>query len=68
MFIRPHLDYGDIIYYRPYNASFRQKLKLIQYNPCLALTGAIRGTSKEQLYEELRVPSTTFLLQKTIFF
>ena len=32
------------------NTSFHQKLKRIQYNACLAITGAIRGTSKEKLY------------------
>ena len=31
-FIRPHLDYGDIIYDQAYNASFHQKLELLQYN------------------------------------
>ena len=49
-FIRPHLDYGDILYDQAYNMSFHQKLESIQYNACLAITGAIRGTSKEKLY------------------
>ena len=31
-FIRPHLDYGDIIYDQAYNASFQQKVESIQYN------------------------------------
>ena len=52
-FIRPHLDYGDIIYDQAYNASFHQKLDSIQYIAALAITGAIRGTSKEKLYDEL---------------
>ena len=56
-FIRPHLDYGDIIYDQPYNASFHQKLELLQYNACLAITGEIRGTSREKLYEELGLES-----------
>ena len=43
-FIRPHLDYSDIIYDQAYNLSFHQKLESIQYNTALALTGAIRGT------------------------
>ena len=46
-FIRPHLDYGDIIYDQAYNASFHQKLELLQYNACLAITGVIKGTSRE---------------------
>ena len=56
-FIRPHLDYGDIIYDQAYNASFHQKLELLQYNACLAITGAIRATSREKLYEELGLKS-----------
>ena len=44
-FVRPHLDYGDIIYDQAHNASFHQKLESLQYNVCLATTGAIRGSS-----------------------
>ena len=47
-FIRPHLEYGDIIYDQTYNKSFYQKMESIQYNAALAITGAIRGTSKEK--------------------
>ena len=56
-FIRPHLDYGDIIYEQAYNASFHQKLELLQYNACLAIAGATRGNSREKLYEELGLES-----------
>ena len=52
-FIRPHLDYGDVICDQEYNVSFHQKLESIQYNSALAITGAIRGTSTEKLYNEL---------------
>ena len=52
-FIRPHLDYGEIIYDQAYNISFHQKLDSIQYNAALAITGDIRGISKEKLYDEL---------------
>ena len=52
-FIRSHLDYGHIIYDEGYNVSFHQKIESIQYNAALAITGAIRGTSKEKLYHEL---------------
>ena len=52
-FIRPNLDYGDIIYDQAYNALFHQKLESVQYNSALAITGAIRGTSTEKLYNEL---------------
>ena len=40
-FVRPHLDYGDIIYDQPQNESFCNKLESIQYNTALAITGAI---------------------------
>ena len=52
-FVRTHLDYGSIIYDQAYNVTFRQKLELIQYNAFTALTGTIKGTSKEKFYEEL---------------
>ena len=56
-FIRPHLDYGDILYDQAYNMSFHQNLESIQYNACLAITGATRGTSNENLYQELGLES-----------
>ena len=37
--------------------SFHQKLESIQYNAYLAITGAVRGTSKEKLYQELGLES-----------
>ena len=46
-FVRPHLHYGDI-YDEAYNETFNQKLESIQYNACLALSGAIRGLSREK--------------------
>ena len=36
--IRPHLDYGDVVYDYPGNASFMQKLESAQYNASLAIT------------------------------
>ena len=51
-FVRPYLDYSDILYDQACNMSFHHKLESIQYNTCLAITGAIRGTSKEKLYQE----------------
>ena len=52
-FIRRHLDYGVIIYDQAYSAAFHLKIESVQYNSALAITVAIRGTSKEQLYQEL---------------
>ena len=56
-FVRPHLDYGDVIYDQHYNNSFHQKLESIQYNAALAITGAIRGSSREKLYQKLGMES-----------
>ena len=42
-FVRPHLDYSNIIYDQPNNESFTQKIEKIQYNAALAITGAIKG-------------------------
>ena len=55
--MRPHLDYGDIIYGKAYKETFLQKLESIQYNACLALSGAIRGSSRENFNQELDLES-----------
>ena len=52
-FIKPYLDYGDIIYDQAYNVSLHQELESLQYNVTLAITGAIRERSREKLYHEL---------------
>ena len=49
-FIKPHLDYGDIVYDQAFNKSFRDNLEPIQYNASLTITVAIRSTLKEKLY------------------
>ena len=51
-FIRPHLDYGDKIYDRANSTSFHQNIEWMQYNAALAITGAVKGTSGEKLYQE----------------
>ena len=56
-FVRPLLDYGDVIYDQSYNTSFQQKLESVKYNAALAITGAIRGSSREKLYQELGLES-----------
>ena len=44
-FIRPHLDYGNIVHDQPTNDSFCKKLEMVQYNAALSITGAIKITS-----------------------
>ena len=51
-FLRLHLDYDDIIYDKPNNKSSIDYLEKVQYNATLAITGAIRGTSQERIYNE----------------
>ena len=48
-FLRPHLDYGGVIYDRAFNESFQNKSESVQYNAALAFTGAIRGSTREAL-------------------
>ena len=55
--VRPHLDYDDVIYDQSYNSTFHQKMETIQYNAAIAIIGAIRGSSREKLYQELRLES-----------
>ena len=57
LFIRPKLDCGDIIYDKPHNEYFKNKIENIQYKACIAITGAIQGTSQEHLYHELDLES-----------
>ena len=56
-FLRPLIDYGDIIYDQPQNESFCEKLESVQYKAALAITVAIQGSSREKLYQELGLES-----------
>ena len=56
-FVRPHLDYDDVIFDEAYNETFHQKLESIQHNTCLAWSGAIRRSSREKVYQELGLES-----------
>ena len=52
-FIQPYLKYVNVLYDQAFNNLFKEKLKSIKYNACLALTGATRGTPEEKIYQEL---------------
>ena len=54
-FIRPHFDYGHVIYDQSYNDSFHAKLESYQYKAALAMTGAIKRLSIEKLYQEIGI-------------
>ena len=50
--MRPHLDYGDVIYDQPSNVAFSSKAESVQYNAVLKILGTIRDSSREKLYQE----------------
>ena len=52
-FKRRLFDFADVIYDQPFYASFAKKIESVQYNAALAITGAIKGSSREKLYQEL---------------
>ena len=56
-FLRPHLDYEDFLYHQPNNESMNSKLENVQYSATLAITGAIKKTSRSKLYKELGLES-----------
>ena len=56
-FLRPLVDYGDIIYDQPNNESICEKLESIQHKAALAITGTIQETSRDKIYAELGLES-----------
>ena len=63
LYVRPHLDYGDVIYHIPPKvcefsqnialSNLMEKVESVQYSAALAVSGTWRGTSREKLYAEL---------------
>ena len=49
--VRPHLDCSDVIFDKAYNNSFQQRLESLQCKASLIITGAIKGSFTEKLYE-----------------
>ena len=45
------------MYDKPGNLNFESKIEKVQYKACIAITGAIQGTSRERLYDELGLMS-----------
>ena len=52
LYIRPHLDYGDIIYHNQ-RTDLMNLLEQVQYKAALIVSGCWQGTSREKLYDEL---------------
>ena len=52
LYVRPHLDYGDIIYHNQ-RSDLMKLIEQVQYKAALIVSGCWQGTSRERLYEEL---------------
>lgn len=60
-FIRPHLDYCDVVYHEPSKINalgqslsiIMEEIERIQYQSALSIAGAWKGTNRSRLYEEL---------------
>ena len=56
LYVRPHLDYCDIIYHKHdpnLKLDFTKKLESVQYSAALAVSGAWKGRNTDRIYEEL---------------
>ena len=58
LYIRPHLDYGDVIYHNQ-RADLMHLVEQTQYKAGLVVSGCWQGTSREKLYKELGWESLT---------
>ena len=70
MYVRPHLDYGDVIYHNQ-RADLMDFVERVQYKAALIVSGCWQGTSREKLYEELGWESLSdrrWLHRLTIFY
>ena len=70
MYIRPHLDYGDVLYHNQ-RADLMKLVERVQYKAALIVSGCWQGTSREKLYEELGWESLSdrrWLRRLTIFY
>ena len=52
-FVRPNLDYVDMIYDKTFNESLKRKIEMVQHNVALIITGAFMGTSRDKYLKSL---------------
>ena len=69
LYIRPHLDYGDVIYHNQ-RADLMHLVEQTRYKAGLVVSGCWQGTSREKLYKELGWESLTdrWLNRMTLFY
>ena len=53
--VKPHLNFGDIIFGELINKLFFQMIQIILYKATVAITRAIKRTYQVKLYNELRL-------------
>ena len=63
MYVRPHLDYGDVIFHNQL-VDMMDSLESIQYQAGLIVSNCWKGTNKDKLYKQLGWES---LAQRRIF-
>ena len=52
LYVRPHLDYGDVIYHNQ-RTDLMNLIEQVQYKSVLLVSGCWHGTKREKLYDEL---------------
>ena len=57
LFIKPNMDYGDLIWDQRHNNSFCSKIECVQYTAALAITGSFLGTSQTKICSKLGLGS-----------
>ena len=68
-FLRPHLDYGDVICNQPLNESLSNRIESVQYKAALAITGAIQGSSQKKIISGIKFRAfTSKVADETIMF
>ena len=67
-FVRPTLDYADIIYDKRFNESFKTKIEMIQYRAALVIA-CYKGTSHDRPYQKISLkPLADRTWSRKIFF
>ena len=67
-FIRPILDYVDVIYDKPLIEFFIDKLHMVQYNTALVSTGAIKSNNLVVNQKNLKqLPARTKIFERLFF-
>ena len=51
-FVKPNLNYEDIIYNKPLNNFFRREIKIVQLNAAVVRTGTIKEIFFDKTYQE----------------